>query len=140
MARRNATGCLNNVMPMMTRSKASIHASTFENCLSWPRRELHTITVGKDLLIFMIDSLFFSHAQLTRSQVRHCTELMIVPSNMSDITLVYLLCFFFCGDDTVGANKGQKEHNAYSYLDKTRKHGQTPCPPPPPCGQDLFQG
>lgn len=37
---------------------------------------------------------------LTLSQVRHCTELMIVPSNMSEITLRYFLCcFFLFGDD-----------------------------------------
>lgn len=35
------------------------------------------------------------HPILTLSHVRHCTELMTVPSNMSEMTLLYFLCCFF---------------------------------------------
>lgn len=44
--------------------------------------------------------VYYNSVILTLSQVRHCTELIIVPSNMSEITLRYFLCcFFLFGDD-----------------------------------------
>lgn len=36
---------------------------------------------------------------LTLSHVRHCTELMMVPSNISEMTLLYFLCCFFLFGD-----------------------------------------
>lgn len=36
---------------------------------------------------------------LTLSHVRHCTELMMVPSNMSEMTLLYFLCCFLLFGD-----------------------------------------
>lgn len=45
-------------------------------------------------------SVYYNSFILTLSQVRHCTELMIVPSKTSEITLRYFLCcFFLFGDD-----------------------------------------
>lgn len=50
---------------------------------------------------------------LTRSQVKHCTELIIVPSNISEITLLYFLRFFLFGDGTVETT-GEEKQNAES--------------------------
>lgn len=83
-----------------------ISSNTRNTCIIINNKEktlnFHTILSGFFLKksIWQKFPVYYTSFILTLSQVRHCTELMIVPSNMSEITLRYFLCcFFLFGDD-----------------------------------------